>query len=891
MSILLEPILKDTVIKGLEEINPFEIARKESERVIGNAVENTLHEVPFIGDAIDEKNEIFGAIDEEGTKLKKKVFDKTGITRVEDHLNKNVKETVDKFKDKLGIKKVQTPEEIKKGDISIGTTKALDRLGYEQNPEGFKLNKSLSIKNAKLQRVKSSIDRIENLNKQGALSNEEAKDSLDALFRIKDKVLDGIESEDGKPYHETEFDQEKEFYNNILSKNKDTDKKILSLNKPPAPRGTPERQFSDSIRKQSIRDRMKQIITDTIDDNSIKSLNNPNLKLTSNERSELIKLFDRQKGHSFKLTDEGNLTYNIPESTSSFGKNSLEFRNAVKRGSKMAEIISKSDNISDELKDQLLKLDSNLKPQRGSRGRWFKSTGTEKESIRYQNMRNEIKNQITPDILNDSVDAPFRRSRVDKKFGFGPRNRIFGKPIEPQPDPVLNPEPGLPKTFDEGEAETQTAEPKLPNVPRRRSLPDAPDDPIEPKTVTKKPSDLGVKPKPSSSILLEEEEEETIEEPRQPIPKDEPIKGKGKEGEEEKDIEEKQDSDEDIEGMQFAEPLTEVKPGSGKIGGVGAAVDDDVIPTDEGDSFIEGDPPSDEFSDSDTVDMGKFQNEDGSAKSDADIKRSWKEQYPNLKLTKDGLVAIKDAIKNAGGTRLGQLALGLLGIVTTALLSVALVKLKSVINESEALPADIKEGLSGVIDSVKETLKGLDKTSKDQINKEIKSLGNDILRFGRSSNQRDEQLVNVNNPGSSTTQNKKNRSELDKIETDLKNQRGNIKANAQRLSKDLKAASRKAQRDEIKKEAKEKAKEEKDTQAETAIDKGIVSPRLDPFQFTFNISNDSDNSKFKKKISPQFTDTNQVDNSVKIKRTIGNENKINKSVKGKNNKLVSDGFK
>ena len=343
--------------------------------------------------------------------------------------------------------------------------------------------------------------------------------------------------------------------------------------------------------------------------------------------------------------------------------------------------------------------------------------------------------------------------------------------------------------------------------------------------------------------------------------------------------------------MQFAEPLTEVKPGSGKIGGVGAAVDADVIPTDEGDSFIEGDPPSDEFSDSDTVDMGKFQNEDGSAKSDADIKRSWKEQYPNLKLTKDGLVAIKDAIKNAGGTRLGQVALGLLGIVTTALLSVALVKLKSVINESEALPADIKEGLSGVIDSVKETLKGLDKTSKDQINKEIKSLGNDILRFGRSTNQRDEQLVNVNNPGSSTSQNKKNRSELDKIETDLKNQRGNIKANAQRLSKDLKAASRKAQRDEIKKEAKEKAKEEKDTQAETAIDKGIVSPRLDPFQFTFNISNDSDNSKFKKKISPQFTDTNQVDNSVKIKRTIGNENKINKSVKGKNNKLVSDGFK
>ena len=533
-------------------------------------------------------------------------------------------------------------------------------------------------------------------------------------------------------------------------------------------------------------------------------------------------------------------------------------------------------------------------------------------------MRNEIKNQITPDILNDSVDAPFRRSRVDKKFGFGPRNRIFDNPIEPQPIKVLPPSAGLGSTLQVAEAEeaaelesvTQTAEPKLPGTPspklpklpgvpkekptfKRRSLPDAPDEPVgdlgatprdEPKTPTKKPR---------SSTLIEDEEEETIEEPRPPIPKDEPIKGKGKgkEGEEGEEGKEEKDSDEDIEGIQTAEPSTEVTPGSGKLGGVGAAVDADVIPKSEVDEFLDRDPPSGEFSDSDTVDMGEFQNEDGSAKSDADIKRSWKEQYPNLKLTKDGLVAIKDAIKSAGGTRLGQVALGVIGIVATAVLSVGLARLNTLINDSEAIPADIKEGLTGVINSVKDTLKGLDKTSTDQINKEIKSLGNDILRFGRSSNQRDEQLVNVNNPGSSTTQNKKNRSELDKIETDLKNQRGNIKANAQRLSKDLKAASRKAQRDEIKKEAKEKAKEEKDTQSETAIDKGIVSPRLDPFQFTFNISNDSDNSKFKKKISPQFTDTNQVDNSVKIKRTIGNENKINKSVKGKNNKLVSDGFK
>ena len=894
MSFLLEPIVKDTVLKAIEEVNPFEIARKESERVIGDAVENTLHEVPGLSNLIDEKNELVGKATDEIETAKKKVFDETGITRIEDHLNKNIKGKVSKFKKKLGIGRGE--EDLGDEELKEGTNRALKRIGYDAtDPQSERLNTALSKKNVKLQRISSQIERIEQFVKEGSLDDENAINSLKALFKQKEDILDGKGAEDGKPYHETEFQQEKDFYDNILMRTKGHDPRILKTLTSEEPFiGKSNRNFEESIRRHAIKDRINKAISDTIN-TDIESFDEPSKRLTSEERNKMSLLFDKPTGESFKIAGDGSIKYNIPKG---FGRDEIE--RAIKRGQKLQEIIEKSDNITPELKKQLI--GDGITAKKGAGGRTFRDTGAgQEEAADYTRIRKQIRSTMSKDILGNDIDPEFRRARANKRFGLTQRPKIFDK-FTPQPK-VESPGAGLGSTLQEEGLEDITDEPELPLIPRPKlkappKAPKAPELPKETKLLRKKktlpiPDFDPVIDDPSTTVTEAEPEPE-----QEPEPED-PGKGKEKEGgedepEPEPEPEPEQGPEDTSSIISGIGPATEVTEGSGKVGGVSLAGDAGKFP--EGESFdtstVGGDSsrgPSFESISDDEFSIDDLINEDGSIKSDADIKKSWRDQFPDIPLTKETLNKIKDMIKSGAGSTTGQLALGALGVVLTGLLSAGLAKLSNLINETGALPQDIKDGLTGVIDGIKGTLKDLDKASNKQLNKEIKELGNDILRFGRSSNQRDTQLVTVNNPGTSTTKNKKNRAELDQMETDLKNQRGNISAKAQRLSKDLKAASRKAQRDEIKKEQKEKAKEEKDKQKETAIDRGIVSPRLDPFQFHFNISNDSDNSKLKKTVTPQFT--NNVDNSVKVKKTIGNENKLNKSIKGKNNKIVSEGFK
>jgi hypothetical protein len=344
------------------------------------------------------------------------------------------------------------------------------------------------------------------------------------------------------------------------------------------------------------------------------------------------------------------------------------------------------------------------------------------------------------------------------------------------------------------------------------------------------------------------------------------------------------------EGQGIEEGVVKPPPttaGEQDIDTLAKNLDEDLVKLDEGDVADSGEQ----------IDLNPITDEKGDILPFDKVKEWYDKQDFTSPFDNKIYNQLKDKIKS-GGQSISRATLGAIALGAGALLTLGISKLSNIVNNSDDIPDEIKNIITGALDTFKGSADKLSKKGIKQIDKEIKELGNLILSTGALSKGKSDILSLVNNPSTSTSENLKNRRELNKIESELKNAKSEINKKSNQLSRDLQTAKRQADRDEKKKEAEKKAKETRDEQTEKAIKSGIVSPTLkkdEPMRFVFNISNENkpDSSRYKNTIKPSFS--NQVDNSITqkkkaIKTISGNDNVFKKHIEGKNNK-VSKEFK
>jgi hypothetical protein len=345
-------------------------------------------------------------------------------------------------------------------------------------------------------------------------------------------------------------------------------------------------------------------------------------------------------------------------------------------------------------------------------------------------------------------------------------------------------------------------------------------------------------------------------------------------------------------GGSAAEGIEETGVGTTGVGSkVGEGAEEEG-----GDSFEQ-----EEISDKEAERLDKVIDLSGITEADGKISPfdKVKEWYNKQNFPEPFTQEIYDGLKGkigSGAKKIGRGIIAGFSVLAGVGLTLAFSKAKEWLDGSD-IPDEVKTILKGAIDQFQNTTGKLTKKGINQIDKELKGLGELVLGLGSLNKSKSDILSLVNNPSTSTSENLKNRRELNEVEAAIKNNKAKLNENANKFSRDLKTAKRQAQVEEKKKEAKEKAKELKDEQTEKALNRGVVTPALDtgdPMRFVFNISNENrpDSSKFKKTIKPSFS--NQVDNSQRRKsvRTVtGNENVFKKKIDGKSNKILSEGFK
>ena len=216
------------------------------------------------------------------------------------------------------------------------------------------------------------------------------------------------------------------------------------------------------------------------------------------------------------------------------------------------------------------------------------------------------------------------------------------------------------------------------------------------------------------------------------------------------------------------------------------------------------------------------------------------------------------------------------GLTGAAIGGVALAnKIEEQLDQADIDP-NLKALLKGGLDQLKGVIEKVGSKGREQLTGSLKELENDLLQLAGLESRKSEVISLVNNPSTELGKRAQNRKELDELESAIRNQKEEIRQNANKIKKDSQAARRSADRKEATDKAKKKAEEERDQKTKKALDKGIVSA-MPPI--VLNISNNSDNSKLKKTVSP--TSVVQTDNSKKTKTV---------SVSGDNN-TTSQGSK
>jgi hypothetical protein len=236
------------------------------------------------------------------------------------------------------------------------------------------------------------------------------------------------------------------------------------------------------------------------------------------------------------------------------------------------------------------------------------------------------------------------------------------------------------------------------------------------------------------------------------------------------------------------------------------------------------------------------------------------------------------------GDTLKGVAIGTGGAVVGGGLLIGVNKLEGLLDASD-MDADVKSFLKIGLDQLKDLSKKIGAKGREQLNGKVDELENDLRKLAGLEARKSEVISLVNNPSTESAKNASNRRELDQLESAVRNQKEQIKANAGRINKDIAAAGRSAARSDAKAKAKAKADEDKDEQSKKALDKGIVQA-MPPI--VLNISNDSDNSKLKKTISP--SSIVQTDNSKKSKvQTVSGDNNTTSQGSTKKAKKLTEG--
>jgi hypothetical protein len=809
------------LISEAEKLNPIDLLVKSSADKANQVIEDGLHHVPVLDKIIDLKNESLSKIGEATDEVK---------GTISKELDKPIKKLSKAGKSVLGLDEYKEP--------NIGgalTQEQIDAMNAHAD----------EIARREVQ-LKAIAQQKKLLAKEAATPNTASINAqLDEFQR---DVISGKKSFnddfDGQPLHELQVDHQEQFYNNFY----------------------PDEDALSKKTSWNLHDRL------TVVDRLKKGINESDLPVE--RKTKLTKLLNKQSGSAIKIFEDGKIAYKGARNLN----NKVIEEQALEPISDLTKVIKTT--FDKELQEKLLTNQGiKIQPKNNISNIEHFPTVPVKTNESLLKFRKQLTNEVNQsDIFSgDGPDIDARIKANEARFGAGEK-LSESPPIQQLKDlkdeSELSP---IQKQIDEKGKEKEFS-----GSPQTTGLADS--DSF--KKPSRSPTQLREK------LKFEQDKKELVKQKKRLSNlrtklkklKVDPVKNADKIDQTQQTINNTQQQIADLkDDLITPEPTPQGTP----RGLISQAVDPEKLSSklekikksDVTDSNMDQ-IPQDELED---LSAGRPTRGTGQSESLPPTEAAT-EAEPSETETEAASAKAPGTESGGIGDTLKGVAIGTGGAVVGGGLLIGVNKLEGLLDASD-MDADVKSFLKIGLDQLKDLSKKIGAKGREQLNGKVDELENDLRKLAGLEARKSEVISLVNNPSTESAKNASNRRELDQLESAVRNQKEQIKANAGRINKDIAAAGRSAARSDAKAKAKAKADEDKDEQSKKALDKGIVQA-MPPI--VLNISNDSDNSKLKKTISP--SSIVQTDNSKKSKvQTVSGDNNTTSQGSTKKAKKLTEG--
>jgi hypothetical protein len=830
------------LISEAESLNPFDVIVKSSADKANQVIEDGLHHVPVLDKIIDLKNESLSKIGEATDEVK---------STISKQLDKPIKKLSEAGKSVIGLDDYKEP--------NIGgalTQEQIDAMNAHAD----------EIARREVQ-LKAIAEHKKLLAKEAATPNTASINAqLDEFQR---DVISGKKSFnddfDGQPLHELQVDHQEQFYNNFF----------------------PDEDALSEKTSWNLHDRL------TVMSRLKKEINETNLPIK--RKAKLLKLLNKQKGSAIKIFEDGSIAYKGARNLS----NKVIEEQALEPISDLTKVIQTT--FDKELQEKLL-TNQGIKIQPKnivSNIEHFPTLPPTAANLKLLKFRKQLTNEVNQsDIFSgDGPDIDARIKANEARFGAGEK-LSESPPVQQDAGPAGVTTPTKVRSRSgttitqlkdlKDESELSPIQKQIDEKGKEKEFSGSPQttDSDSFKKPSRSPTQLREK------LKFEQDKKELIKQKKRLSNlrtklkklKVDPVKNADKIDQTQQTINNTQQQIADLkDDLITPEPTPQGTP----RGLISQAVDPEKLSSKLEKikkSGVKGSNmdqiPQDELED---LSAGRPTRGTGQSESLPPTEAAT-EAEPSETETEAASAKAPGTESGGIGDTLKGVAIGTGGAVVGGGLLIGVNKLEGLLDASD-MDADVKSFLKIGLDQLKDLSKKIGAKGREQLNGKVDELENDLRKLAGLEARKSEVISLVNNPSTESAKNASNRRELDQLESAVRNQKEQIKANAGRINKDIAAAGRSAARSDAKAKAKAKADEDKDEQSKKALDKGIVQA-MPPI--VLNISNDSDNSKLKKTISP--SSIVQTDNSKKSKvQTVSGDNNTTSQGSTKKAKKLTEG--
>jgi hypothetical protein len=394
-----------------EKINPLDSVVKKSADMINDAVINKIHELPVVGSIMDDLGAAKDSVIGDANNIIDKTKEESGFNKLSRKITDKVNDTTKRL---LGA---EDDSDI----LAQSKHHTHTKMVYKPTPEENLINLRLMHKNIELQYY---ADHIKALEQAGKFKEGVQGGGPELKTKLNNRVNEIISGSDGSGnYHQLSFQQEKQFYNNILNENKiGTKGDKLQMKEGDDERvkrwTTPARNPSlDEI--ASIKSRINRIINKSRD-------------ISPNEKEEILKFLQGTDARTGLIRMDHNGALQAVKTGQTFKSDSIilnKFRN----------LILDSDEFSKKLKDQLVGRGKNWKAGFLSKDN---STSALKKGLNSLGVSNAESARLgkladmTPDVLDDNINIGKRTLDLNQEFGFEPIETL-----QEDQNPIIQPPP------------------------------------------------------------------------------------------------------------------------------------------------------------------------------------------------------------------------------------------------------------------------------------------------------------------------------------------------------------------------------------------------------------------------------------------------------------------